>query len=48
MGVLIFKFMNDRLWEYRIISYLVAGLGLSAGIFFLWHIKEVPLAKACT
>jgi len=47
MGVLIFKFMSDRLWEYRIISFVVAGLGLAASLFFLTNVKEIPLSKAC-
>lgn len=47
MGVLIFKFMSDRLWEYRIISFVVAGLGLAASLFFLKNVKEIPLSKAC-
>lgn len=47
MGVLIFKFMSDRLWEYRIISFVVAGLGLAASLFFLVKVKEIPLSKAC-
>jgi hypothetical protein len=46
MGVLIFKFMTDPIWEYRIISYVVAALGLSASIFFLLNINEIKLAKA--
>jgi hypothetical protein len=47
MGVLIFKFMSDRIWEYRIISYVVAGIGLTASIFFITNVKEIPLSKAC-
>jgi hypothetical protein len=39
MGLIIFKIMNSPFWEYRIISYVVAGLGLSTSLFFLWKIK---------
>jgi hypothetical protein len=39
MGVLIFKFMSDRIWEYRIIAFVVAGLGLTASLFFLAKVK---------
>lgn len=44
---MIFKFMSDKMWEYRIISYVVAGLGLLASLFFLTNVKEVILSKAC-
>ena len=47
MGVIIFKLMSDRIWEYRIISYVVAAVGLVASIFFLINVKEIPLSKAC-
>jgi hypothetical protein len=39
--------MSDRIWEYRIISYVVAAVGLVASIFFLIYVKEIPLSKAC-
>ena len=47
MGVIIFKLMSDRIWEYRIISYVVAATGLAASIFFITNVKEIPLSKAC-
>lgn len=45
--MIIFKLMSDKMWEYRIISYVVAGLGLLASLFFLTNVKEVILSKAC-
>lgn len=47
MGLIIFKFMSDPPLEYRIISYIVVTLGISASLFFLFTVREVPLSKAC-
>lgn len=47
MGLLIFKFMSDPPLEYAIISYIVATIGIVASIFFLYTVREVPLAAAC-
>ena len=47
MGLIIFKFMSDPPLEYAIISYIVAALGVSASIFFLVTVREVPLTEAC-
>eukprot|EP00919_Chromeraceae_sp_WS-2016_P067790 GHVR01160438.1.p1 GENE.GHVR01160438.1~~GHVR01160438.1.p1 ORF type:complete len:108 (+),score=3.78 GHVR01160438.1:2333-2656(+) len=47
IGLFIFKFMTDPPLEYSIISYLVVAMGLSTSIFFLYHIREVPLSLIC-
>lgn len=47
MGLIIFKFMSDPSLEYAIISYIVTAIGITASIFFLYTVREVPLSLAC-
>lgn len=47
MGLIIFSSMHNPELEYSIISYIVVTIGLSASLFFLYQIREVPLTRIC-
>ncbi len=44
MGLIIFKTIKNPSLDYAIISYIVVALGVSSSIFFLYQVREKPLA----
>jgi len=45
LSFLIFFFINDRLLQYRILSYSVQFIGIIFTVIFLYYCREVPLSK---
>lgn len=46
-GLAVFYLMNDKELEYKLISYLVIGLGMATSLFFLYFIREKDLVAIC-
>jgi hypothetical protein len=47
IGILIFWLMGNPDLEYTFISYIVAALGTTTSLTFLFLVREVPLSEKC-
>jgi Na+/melibiose symporter-like transporter len=45
IALVLFAVMNDPVWEFRIMAFTGAGVGICTSLFYMCNIREVKLQK---